>query len=318
MIRGQIVRSVLVVLVVFGAVFWIGRSFFVDSKPVVSKTPTSNPVAAGSDIQEGSEVSLPKPRRIRSRTRNKRGDDPFKEIMAEIDKLLQSNNPDEAKKLLEEILRKDPKNERALEELGMMYVTEYQSPEKAVEFFRKVLDVNPNNEFALMEMVGISSHPDRSQEALQYLKGLQERHPDSAVLSDGVGELLLTQGKYAEAIPHLEKSAKDPKYAEFAHTRMASVFQQMGDFPKAIESYRKAILHQRDEIGNRKTQGFPTEMVESDMARSQLDLAQLLIKENRPEEAEALIEKARERLGSDWEVDALLEQLRGGEGHSTF
>lgn len=294
-------------LLLGGLLKWWMISLQEDSDVIAAGT---GPVVSASrkEQQEIKPISaLPKPRR-----QVKRGkvDERFREQFARIGKLLQNRQVDQAVALLQEILKKDPKNERALEEMGMIYMTEYQDPSKALSYFQKVVDVNPNNEFAVMELVGISTHPSRSGQTLEYLRNLYDKHPGSAILADGIGELLLSQGRLYEALPYLEKSAEDPKYAEFAHSRMAAVYQQMGDMGRAIGSYRKAISRQQQELQKRQSGGMYSEMVELDLARSRLDLARLLMTERKYDEAEALIDRARVRLGNDWEIDSLYEQLR--------
>ena len=249
--------------------------------------------------------ALPKPREsamVRKLPRN------FQEDFHRADELLQSGEFELAVDALKKILNDDPTNQRALEELGMIYMTEMQDPQGASEFFRRALSANPDNEFAVMELVGVSSHPDRAGEALEFMQKLNREKP-SAVLADGIGELLMSQGKLAEALPYLEKSAKSGKHAEFAHTRIASVHQQMGNFDLAADNYRKSIAENESEIEKRKAQGQSTEMVEADRSRTQMDLLEVLLQQGKVDEAADLLDRIPERDGDRWEREMIAERI---------
>lgn len=255
-------------------------------------------------------VNLPQARHSTNGRAERASEGSYKEQFAQVDALVRAGNAQEAFRMLEAILQKDPKQERALEEMGMLHLTEFQDAEKAAQYFKKALATNPNNEFAVMELVGISLSPEKAAAMADYLRGLHEANPSSPVIADGLGELYLSQGRFSDAVTFLEKSAQDTKYAEFAYTRLGSVYEQMGDADKAADYYRKAINHQSSELDKRRTDGQATELLEADLARSQLDLAHLLIKERRCDEATELLERARRRLGNDFEVQAAFQSVR--------
>jgi tetratricopeptide (TPR) repeat protein len=301
------VGILVVIIAVVGGLVWFRRA-------PAPGLPVEVAAQVEKDAKPAAEpLALPQARRSANRA-ERASDSGFKEQFAQIDALIRAGNPQEALKMLEEILAKNPNHERALEEMGMLYLTEFQDQDKATGFFKRALTVNPNNEFAVMELVGISLAPDKASATVDYLKSLYDANPNSPVLSDGLGELYLTQGKFAEAVTFLERSAQTSKYAEFAYTRLGSVYEQMGDTDKAADYYKKAITHQSTEMDKRRNEGQSTELLEADRARSQLDLAHLLVKERKYEEALEHLEQARRRLGNDWEVQALAEQIRRESG----
>jgi tetratricopeptide (TPR) repeat protein len=295
---------VVVAAVVAGGIYL--RRSPAPKSPVAESAQTESAAEAPSQ-EPGS--ALPQARRSTNRA-VRASEGSFKEQFNHIDALVRAGNAREALRLLEEILQKDPRHERALEEMGMLYLTEFQDNDKAIGYFKQALTVNPSNEFAVMELVGISLTPDKAGAMAEYLRSLYDANPNSSVLADGLGELYLSQGRFTDAVSYLEKSAQDSKHAEFANTRLGSVYEQMGDSDKAAEHYRRAIQHQGAELERRRAEGQTTELLEADMARSQLDLAHLLVKERRYDEAQELLNRARRRLGDDWEVQALSDQIR--------
>jgi tetratricopeptide (TPR) repeat protein len=298
--------GILVVIAAFvGGLLYLTRS---PAPPAPADSVAS--VEKPSPATESSAASaLPQARRTTGRA-ERAAEGSFKEQFAQIDALIRAGQAQEALRLLEEILAKDPKQERALEEMGMLYLTEFQDTDKATQYFKKALSANPNNEFAVMELVGISLAPEKAAAMTDYLRGLYEANPSSPVLADGLGELYLSQGRFGDAVTFLERSAQDTKYAEFALTRLGSVYEQMGDSDKAADYYRKAINHQSSELERRRSDGQSTELLEADIARSQLDLAHLLVKERRCDEAIEVLDRARARLGNDYEVQTIAEQAR--------
>ncbi len=298
--------GILVFLSVFvGGLFYLTRA---TSPGLVAQTALKGEATKEAEPESGT-VSLPQARRPGRNDRTYEGS--FKAELAQVDALVRAGQAQEALHLLESILQKDPKHERALEEMGMLHLTEFQDPDKAAGYFKKALTTNPNNEFAVMELVGISLSPEKAASMADYLRGLYETNPSSPVLADGLGELYLSQGRFGDAVQFLEKSAQDTKYAEFAYTRLGSVYEQMGESDKAIDYYRKAITHQAAELEKKKNDGQSTELLSADLARSQLDIAHLLIKEGRCEEAKEALERARRGLGNNFEVQAIADQIRG-------
>lgn len=286
-------------------------------RPSVAPRPTSETVETAKTAEPASAEptsALPQARRSNNRI-ERASEGNYKEQFSQIDALIRAGQPAEAQRMLEEILKANPKHERALEEMGMLFLTEFQDTDKATGYFKQALSANPNNEFAVMELVGISLSPDKASAMVDYLKGLHDANPNSPVLADGLGELYLTQGRFSEAVSYLERSAQSSKYAEFAYTRLGSVYEQMGDTDKAAEYYKRAISHQTNEMDRRRNDGQSTELLEADLARSQLDLAHLLVKEKKYDEAMEMLDRARRRLGNDWEVQALTDQIRRENGN---
>ncbi len=288
-----------------GGLFYLTRDKTPAPVQAAAVTESQAPVGSGNEPPS----ALPQARRSTGRI-ERASEGNYKDQFAQVDSLIRAGRAQDAFRILEEILKKDPNQERALEEMGMLYLTEFQDSEKAVGYFKRALTTNPNNEFAVMELVGVSLAPEKASAMADYLRGLYDANPSSSVLADGLGELYLSQGRFADAVTYLEKSTQDARYAEFAYSRLGSVYEQMGEGEKAADFYRKAIDHQSAELEKQKGNGQNIELREADLARSQLDLAHLLVKERRFDEAKELLGRARRRLGNDWEVQALAEQIR--------
>lgn len=318
MARGNSVKYIITLIVTLAVAAGFALKTLTSSRGPEKPRPfekgaAHQPIHATQKADSGADEPLPQPRR---RVERPRPEGKFREQILVAEKLLDQGDIKGAVEALENILKQDPNQERALEMLGMIYMTDLQDPEKAVGYFKQILSANPNNDFAVMELVGASTDPSRAQPMLNYLQSLYQAHPSSVVLADGIGELLMSQGRIEEALPLLERSAGDPKFAEFSYSRMAAIYERTGQADKAADSYRKSISAQSDEIQRRKSEGQSTDIVEFSMARTQLDLAQLMMRQRKYREAEDLIEKARRVMGNDWEIENMQHRLRQLEASS--
>jgi Tfp pilus assembly protein PilF len=63
-----------------------------------------------------------------------------------------------------------------------------------------------------------------------------------------IGAYLIELERWAAAIPWLEKAIAAPRYEnrEFAHFNLGRVFEHLGNWPRAIQSYRSAMAANRN------------------------------------------------------------------------
>jgi tetratricopeptide (TPR) repeat protein len=111
--------------------------------------------------------------------------------------------------------------------------------DEAKEEFRRELETNPNDFDANLQMGVILKQDQNPDEALKYFQRALLVRPDEPNARFYIESLHVGQGKYAEALPALEKLVKDaPDFVE-AHVMLATVYYRLrrkadGDRHQAI------------------------------------------------------------------------------------
>lgn len=161
--------------------------------------------------------------------------------------LIDAGNPDDALVILEQILKQNPRNERALIEISMVHLIDYRNAEAAVPWLERALKVNPSNRLVLAELVASYSEQDNVEGGLSFFQNLQESatRADSSYISLGIGQMLIADGRGDEAVTHLERAAAGLPHDPNILSGLASTYSLNGNSEKAIESYRKALAARR-------------------------------------------------------------------------
>ena len=84
--------------------------------------------------------------------------------------LVDTGNPLEAQRVLEQILVKDPTNEEALIELGYIHLIDHGDPVKAQEVLGKVVENNPKDALIMSDYVGLCKENGESQLCLDKIQ----------------------------------------------------------------------------------------------------------------------------------------------------
>ena len=105
----------------------------------------------------------------------------------------------------------------------------------AAPHFRQAAQIDPSYRDGLLELAGLYEKNNQVPEALAILR----EFPDNAAAQEHLGELMLRNKQYADAIPSLEKAySADPTPANRA--ALALVYQANGDTAKALPLLEKA------------------------------------------------------------------------------
>jgi tetratricopeptide (TPR) repeat protein len=95
---------------------------------------------------------------------------------------------------------------------------------------------------ALLEMANLEWELERIQAALQHYQELLALNPyDHYGVRYSLLNLLLSQGRDADALALIERYSKDP-FADWVYSRALLLFHEQGDSPAAKEALREAIL----------------------------------------------------------------------------
>lgn len=224
--------------------------------------------------------------------------------------LVDQGNHQEAAKILEQILKHDPRNEMALVEMGMINLIDLKDPQGALTYLQSALSINPSNRVVLSELVGIYDELGQTGAGLGYLQQLYDEHPDNAALAAGIGQVLAGQDRLQEALPFLEKSAEDGQ-SGIALTDLADAYSQTGQKDKSLETYQKVIDLERERLDSGYYANDPNGGKEN-LAMAYMDKIAELIQQNKHAEAEDLVEnKIKNLYGGDLrDIAKLFEKNR--------
>jgi Flp pilus assembly protein TadD len=152
---------------------------------------------------------------------------------------LNAKRPEEAQQIAEEILRRDPRDARALHILGFALLMQGHaeaavSPLEAAARGRHDPEIETRLALALSQL-------GRRDDALSRLKRASKRQPAYAPAFHGLGSLLFTMERYEEAIEALRRGvAVAPMMPEMS-IQLGNVFLQRRKYEEARGAFGQAL-----------------------------------------------------------------------------
>jgi Tfp pilus assembly protein PilF len=138
-------------------------------------------------------------------------------------------------------LVKQHDNARAYTALAEIEVRSGSSGDGPVRHYLKALQMEPRNAAVMNNLAGyLAFHQKKYDDALFWGQKALALAPDSAVVEDTVGWTYYLEGKYVEAEPFLEKSAKTTSWP-VAHYHLAAVLARIGDAVRGRKEYELAL-----------------------------------------------------------------------------
>jgi tetratricopeptide (TPR) repeat protein len=164
----------------------------------------------------------------------------------------QDHPPDELAKMraaAEKAIQLDPLLAEAHEALGLAYAREAQW-EQAEKSFRYAIELNPNRSETYFHFAEwVLSILGRFDEALQQLRVAEKADPLSAHVQLSLADLLISTGRYDEAVGHCQKL---PAYDLFKDQYLARARLGQGRIDEAIQ----LLANDRTLSTNPQTRGF--------------------------------------------------------------
>jgi len=161
---------------------------------------------------------------------------------------VQKEKVSEARALLTDYLKKNPKDVKAMRLQAKMYEKSLVESDKALDIYRKLLKIDPadvESRKSLASMLRRGEKPEMKQEALEELKTLLKYAPKDAEAWQDLGSLLEDLGKKDEAAAHYEKMAAALPDIGLPLVRLGNMAEAGGDTARARSLFDRA-LEKRD------------------------------------------------------------------------
>lgn len=160
---------------------------------------------------------------------------------------LEKENHDNALRLLNEILNREPSHKEALRNKALIKILKDEEKETE-EFLLFAIDQQPEDD-QLYQMLGTFYHNhDKSKQALDYLKKAVEINDTNAVAHQGLGMLWAqVYGKHEKAVAHFTKTMELGKENADLYFNRGCSYMLLRQMEKAEQDLQKA-----KEMGHKK------------------------------------------------------------------
>jgi len=150
-----------------------------------------------------------------------------------------STDPAIARKALEKLLEKNPRNAMLLGRLGASYRTD--DPAHSLEYYRRASEVQPDAPEYALGYAAALVQARRFAEAAGILRQVVKAKPDNYVARANLATALYESKRYQEAIPEYELILAAKPEIVVAHYFIATSHDYLGEYPEALVSYEKFL-----------------------------------------------------------------------------
>ena len=151
-----------------------------------------------------------------------------------------NGRPDEAVRLIREIIAIDPDISDAYFTIGTI-LTEEQKFQEAIGYFEQVLERKPDESFAALSITRAYEKMGRLDEAERFALEYLQKGFEEPLLYYMLGNMNFLQKKYDQAIPFFEKCVSLNTEAAVSRDTLATIYIATGDLVRAEENLRKAL-----------------------------------------------------------------------------
>ncbi|HEV8427661.1 MAG TPA: tetratricopeptide repeat protein [Pyrinomonadaceae bacterium] len=150
-----------------------------------------------------------------------------------------SSDPATARKALEKLLEKNPRNAMLLGRLGASYRTE--DPARSLELYRKASELKPDAPEYALGFAAALVQARRFLEAANILRQVVKAIPGDYVARANLATALYESKRYQEAIPEYEWILTAKPEITVAHYFIATAHDYLGEYSEALASYEKFL-----------------------------------------------------------------------------
>lgn len=146
-----------------------------------------------------------------------------------------------ARKIFQEILKKEPNNMFAHNNLGKIYF-DLKELDLALASYRKALDINPDFIMAQNNIAMVYKETGDYEKAEAAFKETLERFPKFELANANLGEIYLLQKRYGEAVTYLQKAVDTVPWVARYHFLLAKAFEgknMNAEARKELELYKQ-------------------------------------------------------------------------------
>jgi predicted O-linked N-acetylglucosamine transferase (SPINDLY family) len=154
--------------------------------------------------------------------------------------LHKSGRFEEAKKIYEEVLKKNPDNFEIINLLGIISL-QLQNYDEAIILINKAININPNHHALYNNLGATYKNLKKYNEAIINFKKAIELNPNYAEAYNNLGSIFKNINQYEEAFKNYIKSIElKPSYPE-AHNNLGLLYKELKKYDEAIKSFDKTI-----------------------------------------------------------------------------
>lgn len=195
------------------------------------------------------------------------------------------------------VLEKDPKNELALEELGLYYLEEGADLDKAEEFFLRLYHANQDNITAFSELIYVLEQNGGSGKVEKFLKKVLDKNPNSLNNNMAYAQFLSREGRISEAVIYFEKMNEMRPNGGGAED-LAYIYGQNGDFQKSAMMYEEVIGIKEKMLKDSKESGANFDDLSDDLFRTKIEYSIIKMKSRDCQEARKIYSIIKEQKTS--------------------
>jgi tetratricopeptide (TPR) repeat protein len=150
-----------------------------------------------------------------------------------------SSDPTIARKALEKLLEKNPRNPMLLGRLGASYRTD--DPARSLDYYKKASEIKPEAPEYALGYAAALVQVRRFAEAAQILRKVVTASSEDYAAHTNLATALYESKRYQEAIPEYEWILTRKPEAVVAHYFIATSHDYLGEYPEALASYEKFL-----------------------------------------------------------------------------
>jgi tetratricopeptide (TPR) repeat protein len=150
-----------------------------------------------------------------------------------------SNDPAAARRALEKLLEKNPRNSMLLARLGASYRTD--DPQRSMELYRRAAEIQPDSAEYAVGYAAALVQARRFAAAASILRQVVKKDPDNYAAHANLATALYELKQYPEAVTEYEWLLATKPDVVVAHYFIATSHDYLGEYPEALASYEKFL-----------------------------------------------------------------------------
>ena len=150
-----------------------------------------------------------------------------------------SDDPLVARKALETLLAKNPRNALLLSRLGASYRTD--NPARSLEYYRQAAEIKPDSMEYVLGYGAALVQARRFADAVSLLRQVVRADAQNYAAHANLATALYELKRYDEALPEYEWLLSAKPDVVVAHYFIATAHDYLGEYPEALASYEKFL-----------------------------------------------------------------------------